>query len=115
MATANAIRLAVEPARSLAFGSISGAYMGVGTSFSNSIRILILQNLTDKVVFFSFDGIDDHIPLPSNGYFILDITANKTNTSGFYIGEGERIYVKSLAGNPSLGSVYVCAMFGMVD
>jgi len=107
-----AIRLLAEPLRSLAFGSVSGSYMGVGTAFEHPIRLLYIQNLTDVAVLFSLDGINDHWILPTQGYMIIDITANKTREQGWYIAEGTRIYVRDLAGAPTLGAVYVTVFYG---
>ena len=101
-----------EPAKSLAFGSIGAAYMGVGSAFSKPVRILILQNLTDGIVWLSFDGINDHIPLASISYIILDLTANKGTNDGWFIGEGTRVYAKELGAAPTSGSVYVSACYG---
>jgi len=106
-----AIRLVPETAKTLAFGSIGAAYMGVGTAFTKPIRILMIQNLTDESLMFSFDGINDHVPLPRDGYILLDITANKAIEHGYYIAEGTRIYVKEI-GTPTTGSVYVTAFYG---
>lgn len=112
MSQALAIRLTPETVRSLAFGSIGAAYIGVGTSMTNPIRILILQNMTDVDLMFSFDGINDHLPIPTTGQLVLDITANKTITQGFFLAEGQRIYVKQISGAPASGSVYVSAFYG---
>lgn len=111
MANKGAIRVAFEAQRSLAFGSIGASYAGIGTSFDNPIRLAFIQNLTNATLQFSFDGVDDHFPLPSNGYFLMDISANKTVEEGFYIAEGDRIYVKRLD-TPTQGSVYVSVLFG---
>jgi hypothetical protein len=105
------IRLRFEPVRELAFGSISGTYMGVGSALSNPARQIFIQNLTDATLMFSFNGIDDHFPLPENGFFLNDITSNKTQAHGFYLAEGERLYVKEI-GNPTSGSVYFTVMYG---
>jgi len=105
-------RAAFEPVKSLAFGSIGAAYMGVGTAFSKPIRILILQNLTDGIVWFSFDGVNDHVPLASISYIILDLTSNKGSGGGWFIDEGTRVYVKQLGAAPTSGSVYVSALYG---
>ena len=108
------IRLVPEAARSLAAGSIGAAYMGVGTAFGNPVRILIIQNITDATLMFSFDGINDHLPLPRDGFMLLDVTANKTTDAGFFIGEGTRIYVKRI-GVAGSGSVYVTTFYGTLD
>jgi len=114
MSKSQAIRLVPEAARSLAFGSIGAAYAGIGTAINNPVRILHIQNLTDVVLMFSYDGINDHFPLASNSYLLLDITANKSRDQGFYLAEGTRIYVKE-DGTPSSGSVYVTVYYGAID
>ena len=105
------IRLLCEPVRSIAAAAISNAYMGVGTAMSQPIRMFIFQNLTDAEVMVSFDGINDNLPLASNGYLVLDVTANKTINTGFFFAEGSRIYVKQI-GVPTTGNVYVTTFYG---
>lgn len=109
-----AIRVMPETVRTVAFGSISGTYTGIGTSFANPVHWFMIQNLTDASVMVSWDGINDHFPLPSNGYVIMDVTANKTQTGGaFYIAQGTRFYVKQLgAVAASSGSVYLSIFYG---
>lgn len=108
------IRLNTEAVRSLAFGSIGAAYAGIGTAVTKPVRIMLLTNLTDAALMFSFDGIDDHFPLPANGYILLDISANKTTETGFFLAEGQRLYVKEID-TPSSGSVYFTVFFGGED
>jgi len=108
-----AIRLIPETLRSLAFGSIGAAYMGVGTAFTRPIRIIHIQNLTDVQVIISFDGVNDHLVLPRNGYLLLDVTANKTREQGFYIAEGTRVYAKEDSSSPTAGGVYLTAFAGV--
>lgn len=105
------IRLKPIAQKELAFGSIGAAYMGVGTAFEEPIRILLVQNLTDQLLQFSLDGIEDHFPLAANGYILLDVTANKTREQGYYVAEGTRVYVKEVS-TPTAGSVYVSAFYG---
>ncbi len=105
-----AIRLYPEPLRSLAFGSIGGAYMGIGTSLSNPTRIFYLVNQTNALLLFSFDGVTDHLALPAGGFILLDVTANKALGGGCYIAQGVRIYVKQ-SGVPTSGSVYLTAFY----
>lgn len=113
MALNTSIRLLMEPMRSLAFGSIGAAYMGVGTAFAHPIRIFHLQNLTDQLLIFSADGIDDHLALPSLGFLLVDVAANKTTVGGgFYFAQGDRVYVKEDAASPTSGAVYLTVMYG---
>lgn len=108
-----AIRVMPETVRSIAFGSISGAYAGIGTSVSNPAHIIFVQNLTDAGMMFSMDGVNDHFPLPASGFMILDVTANKTANGGaFMIAQGTRFYVKQLSGAATTGSVYLSVFYG---
>jgi len=107
-----AIRLQADPVRSLAFGGISGVYAGIGTSIDKPARMVLLQNLTDALLMISMDGVNDHIPIATNGYIILDITANKTIDTGFFIAEGQRFYVRDEGAAATLGSAYVSVFYG---
>ena len=113
MAINLAIRLAAEPLRSLAFGSISGTYAGIGTAFVNPCRILLVQNLTDETMLFSFDGVNDHFVLPAEGFVLIDVESNKTTTGGaLNIPVGTRIYAKDAGTPPTTGAVYVSTFYG---
>jgi hypothetical protein len=107
-----AIKIFPEAVRSLAFGSISGAYMGIGTPLANPSRIILIQNFTDASLMLSFDGVTDHVPIAADGFVLLDVTANKTVSQGFYIAEGTRFYVKEI-GTPSVGSIYISSFYGI--
>lgn len=106
-----AIRAAAEPLRSLAFGAITPAYMGIGSVYANPVRIYLLQNLTDATLLFSWNGIDDHFILPPNGFILYDMTTNSTHVNQFFIPEGGRTYVKE-SGVPTSGAVYVSVIYG---
>lgn len=107
-----AIRLEFEPLRSLVYSSISNAYMGVGAALNYPARQILVQNTTDALMTFSWDGVNDHFVLPSNGFLLLDVTSNKTILhGGFFIAEGSRLYVNT-AGSPSMGAVYFSSMYG---
>lgn len=101
-------RLAYEPERSLAAGSISSSYAAVGSAFSHPIRILVLQNQTDVAITFSLDGTNDTITLQSKIAFTFDVCANRTEQNSFIIASGTRVWVK---GSPSSGDVYISAFY----
>ncbi len=106
-----AIRLLPETVRTLGFAAMDAAYMGVGVAFTRPCRILHIQNLTDALLMFSFDGVNDHFPLAASGYLLMDITSNKTIEQGFFLAEGQRLYVRELD-DPTSGSVYITAFYG---
>jgi hypothetical protein len=111
------IRALPEPVRSTAFGSITGTYTGIGAPFDNPVHWFMVQNLTDAPVMISWDGINDHFPLPANGYVIMDVATNKTLTGGtFMVAQGTRFYVRSLTvTDPTLGSVYLSIFYGFTN
>ena len=111
MAYAQSIRLVPEPVRSLDHSLITANYTGIGTEITNPIRILRVQNITNVLLWFSYDGVNDHEALPANSFLLLDITANKTGNHGYYLAEGTRIYVKR-NGIPIDGAVYVTVYYG---
>jgi len=100
-----------EPIRELGFASIVAGYTGVGTEINNPVRILRVQNLTNALLWFSYDGINNHEALAANSFLLLDITANKSREHGYYLAEKTRIYVKRNA-TPTEGSVYVTVYYG---
>jgi hypothetical protein len=107
-----AIHLKIEPQRTINYSAISGTYTGIGTSFLNPVRLYLLQNFTDANLQFSWDGINDHFPLPAGGSMVLDITSNKSSTGGmFAAAQGDRTYVKEI-GTPTTGMVYLSIFYG---
>lgn len=112
MAFTKAIRLLIEPIRSVVFGNLSANYLTLGTPMIHAVRIFYLTNYTDTGVMISFDGVHDHLALVPNGYMILDITANKTLPEGFFLAEGQQVYVKTIGALPTTGSVYFTVFYG---
>ena len=75
------------------------------------MRQIIVQNYTDVLLQFSFDGINPHFVLPSGGQLILDVTTNEiANSQGWFIGIGTQMSVEQI-GAPTTGSVYVSAFY----
>ena len=105
------IRIYPETLRSLAAASIIGTYSAIGAAFLHPIRVFMLQNLTDEDVLFSFDGTNDHMILPSNGFILVDVTSNSAISQGFFVAKGTVIYAKQ-SGVPTTGSVYLTAFYG---
>lgn len=107
-----AIRFLPDTLRSVGFASLSAAYIGVGAALTRPARIIYVYNVADADLLFSFDGINDHFFLPSAGYILLDITANKTIDTGFFLAEGQRLYVKENGVATTTGNVYFSVFYG---
>lgn len=105
------IKLNVEQVLSISSGLISGTYAAIG-SFEFPSSIIYFQNLTDAAMMISWDGVLDAYPLPVNGFFLLDVTANASSNDGLFIPLGQVFWVKQLSGAASTGSVYVSSFYG---
>jgi len=114
MVQALTLRLNAEACRILDAATIAAAgaaYTAVGTALEHPARQILLQNYTDATLWFSFNGVVDNFPLLPNALLIQDITANKTFSEGFYLGEGKKLYCKQL-GVPTTGNVYFTVFYG---
>jgi hypothetical protein len=113
-----AIKLLPETLRRTGYATIvagTGSYVAIGSSFDNPIRIFHLQNLTNETLLFSWDGIDDHLAIPTNGFILLDLAANKTIEQGSFFQVGQQIYVRYDSVNfaaPTSGGVYLTVFYG---
>lgn len=112
MASATAQRIRYEPLRSLAFGSIIGTYVGVGASFANPVRMLMIDNLSDSDLYISFDGVNDHAVIAAHSGKILDYASNRMAPADHLEQSvGERVYVKAISVLPTDGDVFVSVIY----
>lgn len=111
MSYSQAVRLKVEEQRSLGFASITPVYAGVGSSLENPARFIMIDNLSDGDLQFSFDGVTDHFVVARRSGKIIDVASNQAREQGFYVGEGTRLYVKEIDA-PTSGSVYFSVFYG---
>lgn len=120
-APAIAIRLLCDPVRIRTAiagpnGPITNMYLGIGTSFTSSVRIFHIQNLTDTTLMFSYDGVNDNFPLASQSFLVLDVAANQTLPQGFFMAQGQRLYVRNMVAEgfnpPTIGSVWLTVYVG---
>jgi hypothetical protein len=110
---AETIRFRAEPLRSLLFSSTGAAYVAIGTPLLYPAHLFLIQNMTNALMVFSLDGINDNFVLPANGFFTSDITANQSpGSGGWYLPTGQKIFVKRI-GVPTSGSLYLSVFHGV--
>lgn len=116
------LKIFPEILRSLTAASIAGSpgtYLSIKTSGNvaglvNPCRIVEFLNATDQPVFISWDGVNDHMVVPAQGFVLLDISTNKAEVGGaFNIALGQVFYAKAVSTQPSTGAVYVMAFYGV--
>lgn len=109
-----AIRFYPEPLRSIAAGSITTGYTAIGSAFAHPIYWIHLVNNTDADMTFSWDGIADHLFLPSGGFIVMDVTANQVNNSvGLFFAIGQRIFVEQTTSAPTTGIVALASFYAI--
>lgn len=107
-----AIRFKAETVRQLLGSStVAGFYTAIGTPLENACRQFFVQNLTDKTLMFSFDGVNDHFPLPTSGFLLNDVTSNAALSKGFMLAKGETLYVKKLSPLVPSGDIYFSVFY----
>ena len=110
---AHSNRVAIDPVTVKAFGAILDAYSTFATNGTalNAGSLLILQNLTDISIMLSLDGVNDHIPLVSNGYILLDmnkyITDRQLSFSAGTVWQAKRLTSGTAA---TVGSVFITVL-----
>lgn len=99
-------RLRFDTMRTLGYASTGAGYTAIGTPLAYAASQVLIQNLTDATLIFSFDGVNDHFVLPGSGYFLDDITTNKVSPAGgLYLSANTQLWVKQVT-IPTVGSVY---------
>ncbi len=98
----------VDALRTLAYGSITGTYVAVGTPFAYQARIICFTNTTGEDVFFSTDTSTDRLIVPAGSFKLFDVTMNHrpVNMDDFCFAIGTQWYVR-YATMPSSGAVYI--------
>lgn len=103
-------RVAFEPIRESAFGSITASYTALGTPTTEYVRLISLNNFTNADVYVSFDGINNHLKMPAGSFQLFDLSSNKVRDDGLFIGIGTQIFVKYVSTLGSTGSFWVECM-----
>jgi hypothetical protein len=101
--------------RDLGFAAIGAAYAAVGVPFTRPVRLIKLVNRTNQDMDVSANGVTDHDILPSNSFYLYDLSSNKIRDEGAFFKTGSGVWVKSTSGvAPTSGSVYAVVIAGAV-
>ena len=98
--------------RSIDSSTFSGSYQALGTPFTKPASIVKIVNNSGVLVTISTDGIHDMDVVPSNGFFLYDITTNAPHSGNtLFFPVGTQFLIKSTA---SIGLVYLVVLYLMV-
>lgn len=112
MAVSNQLRFFPLALRSLTGTNIvaPGTYYAIGDELERECRLLKFDNLTDQNVLISSNGVDAWTIIPTGGFFVIDVTTNKSNLTELLVDKGTQFYATTPAVSPTSGSVYVTAI-----
>lgn len=102
--------------------AIPGNYVAAATPFSNSVRLLFVQNLTDSQIMFSINpntpviNVNDNFSLAANGFLLLDVSSNRAATANeLSLAANNYIWARDMTPEgiaaPTTGSVWISAMY----
>lgn len=114
------IRVNYESLRTLGFAAIQASpnytalttMAGAATSAEHPIRTFTIQNLTNQSIYFSIDGTNPFIIIPSGQNYTEDVATNQVLTQGAGLPRGTKMYVAHAGVAPTVGSVYWTIMYG---
>lgn len=100
-------RARFEAVKEIAFSSIVGGYVAVGTETTDHTRLLSIHNTTDMDLYVSLDGVTDNIRVASLSGQVFDLTTNRNSDGGLFIDKGTIFYVKTAEGAPTDGYLWI--------
>ena len=92
--------------RSVAAASITASYTNLGAALTKNWAILVIKNTTDKTLFVSENGTNDHYEIPSGGVDVLDLQSNGRDGDFAHKKIGTQFSVKGVTGDlPTFGKI----------
>ncbi|HEC66599.1 MAG TPA: hypothetical protein ENI23_15090 [bacterium] len=90
--------------------TFDGTLLPVGSPTTKLLRMIRFINNTDQDVTISWDGVDvaGHDFFPSLTSLTLDVTANKTDTQGYFVAVGTQFFVSATVGT----GIFYIASYG---
>jgi len=106
-------RLAIDPVSTKDFSTITASYsvMDDNTPTAHASALTLIQNFTDVAVMVSIDGVNDHIPLSSNGFLLLDLDKFIIDKQ-LSLPVGTAFYAKQIGGTAATaGKLYITTFY----
>lgn len=108
---AEGTKLLPAPLTSLGYAGVTPSVLINVTAFAQPVRWVMVQNLTDQLLMFSWDGVNNHFVLPSCSNLVIDTATNKGTPNTAAIPQGYGIWVTSVSTLPTTGSIYVSYLY----
>lgn len=107
-----ALKVMLDTIRTVAFGSITNAYLPFGTPLGHQTRMMRFVNDTDAGIFISTDAVNNMLYIPAGSFILYDLCTNRENeATTFCFIPGTQFYIKYNTA-PSKNSAYLECIFG---
>lgn len=98
--------------REVAFGSVGASYGAFGAALDQSLQIWWVANDTDKAVYVSHDGINDHYRIGAGKSLIIDLSAAAmVGDQRPQFSKGTQFYLKYDVESPTVESVTLGGLY----
>jgi hypothetical protein len=99
-----------------AFGNvtIAAGVITISATASPLTRIVPLIKIINNSsldVAISWDGVNIHDYVPTNGFTLYDICSDTKRENGLYIGIGTQFYAQAIGGGTATGNVYMVCIY----
>ncbi len=101
-------RMIPFPLKTIDATTFDETFLPIGSPTTQLLRMVRFINNTDQDVTISWDEIESHDFFPSLTSLTLDVTANKTDTQGYFVAIGTQFFVSALAGT----GIFYIATYG---
>lgn len=101
-----------ETMRKLSGASITNVYAAIGSAITNPSRQLVIVNNTGILLYISWDGTHDHVPLLAGASLVLDESSNSVASAPFVTKAGTTFYAKDPANlGTGTDNVYISTFY----
>lgn len=103
--------------RAVSYTAITSSYTPFGIPLGHAMRLLDFQNDTNALIYLSFDGVNDNIPLTQGSFRIYDVTSDQDVDEKFRYQNGTQVFLKYVGAAPTnspdfTNSCYMTAIYG---
>ena len=106
-----AIRPLPEAERSVAFGSITNAYLAIGAPLAHPAIVIIFDNQTETQIQISWDGTNTWKTFAPGQSLVLDLQANKGRGEAMQAAQGTQFYIRYVSA-PGTFAFYISVLYG---
>ena len=108
---AEGTRLLPGPLTLLGYAGVTPDVLINVTVFSQPARWVMVQNLTNQLLVYSWDGIGDHFVLPPCSDLVIDVSTNRGTPQTIAMPQEYGVWVRPFNTLPTSGTIFVSYLY----